>query len=205
VNRALLIKELNRLLSATLENKSAKNIAHFGRKVGISESTLRRLYNLQAIPSSANVIKFLSYLSGKNEISELIAAYPGVVADYLLSLSKIDEAKTAKHFSEQTSHDEIIHDYCSSLIVKWVCDFGHVTIKDITYLLGDFGKSVLHHLVQKKIMTINESGIITFSDQGFVPPQSQTKNPLIVQEGTFYRASPIPLSPFHEKNSLGND
>lgn len=79
----LVLAQLREQAMGWLSADDRRNAAHLARTADVSETSVRRLLNGDALPSPQNSLKVLMTVTGIKNVRKLQARFPGPVANYL--------------------------------------------------------------------------------------------------------------------------
>ncbi len=146
--RHTLIDELERLLSQYMLSRPHMSLSAVSRRSKVSEPTLRRIKKKQfrTLPTQTTILNFLTYISGKESIPQLIEKYPGPIAEYLKEEIPQQQEVSTEYNSEL---NEVLKDNTTYCIFKLCANSSGLTTQRVQRLFGEMGLQTLKLLVEK--------------------------------------------------------
>ncbi len=144
IEEALL--QLNFIIKDYLVKNPSLTVNSLSKRCGVSEPTLRRISKkeLKRIPTSTTVLRLLSYISKKDKISDILAAFPGPLSERLGSAVSIISDQNIR--TDEIDLSEQLKNPIKYLIYELANNSKGVTLDKVQEMFGAYGEEHLNSL-----------------------------------------------------------
>jgi len=170
------VKELSALIEGYLESNSNVSINALAMRMGIAETTLRRIRGGQSkrLPNSENLLKIVFYIYKTKDLYEVREVLPPLLKEHFTSLFLLTEASLNNPVTE--IDDSIIDNQITYLVLKLASNHSGVNKNEVLRLFGEIGLKSAETLIDSDILT-EEKGLFKTKINTFrLPHNSFIKN-----------------------------
>lgn len=169
-NKEQVLEHLRRALDDYLNQNASRNLVSLSKSCKVNESTLRRAYNKQSVPTPDNMVKILIGISGEKSIYKLSKLYSNEIGEYLHEAFPNLVHEASSDTSDLSINEDTFRDFHKYLVFKRIAHRDQVTRKDIKELLGDLGLNKLNELITEELVSESNDGILKTSEKEFSLP-----------------------------------
>lgn len=163
---------LQDVLNLFLDEHPNLSINGISKRCSVSEPTLRRIRSgqVKTLPSVTTIVEILTYISKSKSVVELVAKYPGPIAEFLKD--KVPQATHKKQPVYSEKLNAALMDPVKYLIYKLAVNDIGVTSEKITELFGQYGMTHLEELIKLELIERREESYHATIDY-FMPSHDQ--------------------------------
>ena len=152
------VEHVRDIVSDYLKKRPHLSVNGISKRCNVSEPTLRRIMSLKVktLPQVTTLLDILTYIADTQSIREIVAKYPGPVADYLSEgLPHIEVVD--KEYSNAVN--ETLQDPIKYLIYKLSLNHCGVTVDKINEMFGRHGLQLLDEMKEAGYILQESSGV----------------------------------------------
>ena len=170
------IEELSNLIESFLERNSNVSINALAMRMGVAETTLRRIRGgqIKRLPNSENLLKIVFYIFKTKDLYEIKELLPLHLKEHFTSLFLLTESSINNPVVE--IDDNIIDNQTTYLVLKLASNYSGVKKDEVLRLFGERGLNSVEQLMNADILTEERELFKTKVNAFRLPHNSFIKN-----------------------------